>query len=341
MPVELNGQALEPVLFEPDYFLTIGWWRYFLASFVRSVPKGATRQQQVLASLGTPYTSLTGGPGDSNTPAWVVAHYAAESGSGSPHVPVTLVALGGTASFLTWLNHVFSLSMVTWAGPGRVNQFWATSAGNIAANIASALGGAPFGDVILTGFSWGGATAQILAYTLAAAGASSVKVVTFGSPKAGNQAFADGFNAYCDQQANPWDPVPYLPPRMSMLTQLALGGGGPVFSVPQNYVAAPVVSRWAEGVGHAPNFIGGVFGTENAVYSQALINGSVNRNHNLYYYAKVMRSAVGGDITQGGSVAALQNGFDLAGLQATNAQMSVDEGLVVSPAFPVPLTAEP
>lgn len=169
-----------------------------------------------------------------------------------------------------------------------------------------------------------------------------MQTVTFGAPKAGNRAFAEGYNAYLDAEANPWDPVPYLPPYMSFVSQLAVTGlGGPSFSLAQNYVQAPVNNRWVDGLGHAPNFVGGLWGTENAVWSQALTNGAVNKNHAMYYYAKFMRSDVGGDLTQGGAVAALENGFDLAGLQQANALMSVDEGLVVAPAFPVPVAAEP
>ncbi|KAK0202293.1 alpha/beta-hydrolase, partial [Desarmillaria ectypa] len=117
-------------------------------------------------------------------------------------------------------------------------ETFSRTASTILATAQSALASTGAENVVLTGHSLGGALATLDALMLNDALTNvSIKTATFGSPRVGNQAFADFVDASFSKGSyaritNKADPVPHLPPLVLGFVhaqgEVHLGEGGAV-----------------------------------------------------------------------------------------------------------------
>ena len=131
-------------------------------------------------------------------------------------------------SWLDWLQNFFEIPASIPSGPNRVPGQVHSGFFNAAAsliqdvyNLVTALNPGPDNPVFVTGHSKGGAMASIAAYILSQnRGVPNVQpVVTFASPRPGDTAFRDGFEAVLSQTRfeNFDDVVPLVPPSIEFI----------------------------------------------------------------------------------------------------------------------------
>lgn len=114
----------------------------------------------------------------------------------------------GAAGFLDWLNDLRAELVFRPAYPGLVHAGFAASLDNLLPLLPRFSG-----PLAVTGHSKGGALAVLMGLRLAQRGAS-VRVVTFGAPRVGNDQLARAADEALtiDRYENPHDIVPRLPP---------------------------------------------------------------------------------------------------------------------------------
>lgn len=313
------------------------WMNYWLATLVRaSLRQDAAVRQAVLAAVDLGYTSYVdqGSSPPSGIPLWFAVKY--------PNNKV-LIVLSGTYLPVQWYGHLAGAGMISGSYfPGKVHSYWEATAFSIGGAITAALGSFSAPQTFyITGHSWGGASGQILAYYLANAyPGSTSQLVTFGAPKVGNAAFAAGFNVPCSNEQNPSDPVCALPPYMDMGVRFLVSGGN-IFNFPANYEYAGTNNIWGDGVGPTGGLAASFVRRSNAALSVLLLATDAMRAHSLYYYTLNYYRMSRASVPQTGGVGGSKFGFDLAAINTQNSILSVTEGLVASPAFPVPAGAEP
>lgn len=308
--------------------------RLWLATLIRAVmTRDITQFRSVLQAISAARLGdgNQGGSPDPNQPLWGVARYPDN---------LTLIVLGGTYTPQQWYSHLAGFQMRSGPWPGKVHSYWAQTAAALAANIGGALGPLPGQRFFLTGHSWGGACAQILCYLLAQQyPGSTFQTVTFGSPKVGNQAFADAFDSYLGEEHVVRDPVVVLPPSVSATTKFLFLGAAS-FLFPNTYARAGVMS-WNTGGPQQLTRGFNYYDHENLALVDLLTNSQFVRCHALYYYALTFFRQCKLNANLRGATWALDLGYDLADLQTLNANFSQSEGLVTNPAFPVPIPNEP
>ncbi len=121
-----------------------------------------------------------------------------------------LIAFPGTASVQDWLTDA-KFQKEQWAC-GQVHRGFGLAYESVHAQIASLV---PEGaTVILTGHSLGGALATLCAEAFRTR-QRIAQVITFGSPRVGNGAFARNYNDWLDHRTarvvNAGDPIPHVP----------------------------------------------------------------------------------------------------------------------------------
>lgn len=313
---------------------TYNLMRYWLSTLIRAVMRNdSALLQNVLNASGNPWLLIAnqGASPDPNIPLWAAASYPGN---------VTLIVVGGTYLPSQWYGHIGGLGMSTGPWQGRVHTYWANTATALAAQITGTLGSLPAQRFFLVGHSWGGACCQILNYLLAAAyPGSTFQTVTFGAPKVGNADFGRGFNAYLvnDKIAN--DPITFLPPYVNSFQKFLVLGVSSLFFA-NHYAHAGVAFEHGGGPGRGLG-TAGLLSNDNGALLCLLTNREPMRNHQLYYYAKHYFRSVELDVASRGPNLPADLGFDFEALNTQNGIISQAEGLVVTPAWPVPENAEP
>lgn len=139
------------------------------------------------------------------------------------------------ASLLDWLTD-FNADPLTVAGfPGQVHQGFKIALDQIWGPITAAVNALRVGplaasQVLVTGHSKGGSLATLAAWLFKSASALPTTVVTFASPRTGDAAFRDAYNAQLQHTRYEYadDIVPHLPPSedglLSVLSSLPLIG---------------------------------------------------------------------------------------------------------------------
>jgi predicted lipase len=142
-----------------------------------------------------------------------------------------ILAFRGSQTLGDWLYNA-NVELVAWDGPGRVHHGFLAALDACWSGIAEAaqqLAGQK--PLLLTGHSLGGAMAMLAADRLHRLGAPAAAVVTFGSPKVGDEVFAAAYGEnYAGRSVsllNQGDPVPWLPVLNS---EFALAGESFQFS---------------------------------------------------------------------------------------------------------------
>jgi hypothetical protein len=138
--------------------------------------------------------------------------------------PEVVVAFRGSETLDNWLED-FDIELVPYSGCAGclVHKGWLEGYASVAAQlfvaVRATLARAPGAVVALSGHSLGAALSEIAAFELARAGLPVGSLVTFGAPRAGNDAWAAAWTAAAVPRGAAFrvvhhlDPVPRLVPR--------------------------------------------------------------------------------------------------------------------------------
>lgn len=133
----------------------------------------------------------------------------------SYHADGMIIAMGGLQNFDQFLSYLWNSSTCTMdQQPGQVVHFLRRCVEEIKLNLILRIGAAPNKTrIVVTGYSCGGGMAPIVANWINATyGSGTVPyVVSFGSPRPGNEAFVAGITSPQLSVENAEDPVPRYP----------------------------------------------------------------------------------------------------------------------------------
>jgi hypothetical protein len=122
------------------------------------------------------------------------------------------IRIHGSNDYEDWRRNLFYLLRRGWAGTGRVNRIDRKEARKLLRENRNL----PH-EVIVSGYSRGGAIAQIVASALVQKG-HLVKLYLYASKRTGDSQFVNGLTRLCDRttaKRNRGDIVPFLPPWYS------------------------------------------------------------------------------------------------------------------------------
>lgn len=234
IPIERASPAM-PIA-QPTYIsdfplsrISTQYWLATLARATYSVGSALFNQvARAVVPTATPITFVPNGGG--LTP-----------GYGIIKLPQCLVVvISGTTNLAQWLSQLFLNDLIPTSYPlnggndnGLTMSLYKSAADAIDTAIATAAGNDR--PVLLCGHSMGGAVATILHYKYReeTTARKQSRLMTFGAPKPGNQAIANGVRTSAQtfrRFTTPGDPVPSLPPTVLPLTI-------PVLPAPLNTLA--------------------------------------------------------------------------------------------------------